>query len=110
MSPRSSTTVPHPYSTPAATYAQPNLRWNKNAFRLSGFSLSEREILASGRVPVFVQEKFLRAAKRRCLSKRNFCERQSAVSRPSGISASGKMPSVVKVKFLSAAERRCLSK
>lgn len=40
MSPRSSMTVPRPYTTPAAAYAQPTLRWNKNAFRPSDFLLS----------------------------------------------------------------------
>ena len=64
----------------------------------------------SGGMLLLVQVKFSQAAKCRCSSKRNFRERQNAVSRQSEIPANGRVPLLVKVKFPPAAERRCLSK
>lgn len=60
----------------------------------------------NGGLPLFVQGEFLRPADCRQSSKRNSCDRRSAVACPSRISANGKMPLSVQVKFLRTADRR----
>ena len=67
-------------------------------------------IFATGRTPLLVQTEFLRPAERRCLSKRNFRDRQNAVARPNGIPATGRTPLLVQAEFPRTAVCRSLPK
>ena len=86
------------------------LPWGERQAPNKKLLLAQTQSLPSNENFLPAQEKFPRAAECRCSSKRNFCERRSAVACPERISTSGGVPLLVQKEFRRTADCRCSSK